>query len=77
MNDIKIYQLILNFHGVNSHCTCAKQDRLSETRILRKMSALTHLFPVHPFLPPENIRKRYGFLTFPGGRERVHWEQMS
>ena len=24
------------------------------------------------FLPPENIRKRYGS----GGRERVHWEQM-
>ena len=27
-------------------------------------------------LPPKNIRKPYGFLMFPGGRERVHWEQM-
>ena len=25
-------------------------------------------------LPPENIRKPYGFLMFSGGRERVHWE---
>ena len=30
-----------------------------------------------PFLcPPENIRKPYGFLTFSGGREMVHWKQM-
>ena len=28
------------------------------------------------FLPPENIRKPYGFLMFSGGREKVHWEQM-
>ena len=27
-------------------------------------------------LPPENIRKSYGFLTFSEGRERVHWERM-
>ena len=27
-------------------------------------------------LPPENIRKPYGFLVFSGGRERVHWERM-
>ena len=26
-------------------------------------------------LPPENIRKPYGFL-FLGGRERVHWQRM-
>ena len=25
-------------------------------------------------LPHENIRKHFGFLMFPGGRERVHWE---
>ena len=27
------------------------------------------------YLPPENIRKPY-VLLFPGGRERVNWEQM-
>ena len=27
-------------------------------------------------LPPENIRKPYGFLMFLGVRERVHWERM-
>ena len=37
---------------------------------------LTHLFPMHPSLPPENIRKPFGFLMFSGGREGVHWEQM-
>ena len=30
-------------------------------------SLLTHSFPMHPFLPPENIR----------GREKLHWEGMS
>ena len=29
-------------------------------------------FPMHPFLPLENIRKPYGYLMFAGGRERVH-----
>ena len=28
-------------------------------------------------LPPEYIRKAYGFLMFSGDRERVHWERMS
>ena len=28
-------------------------------------------------VPPESIRKPYGFLMFSGGREKVHWEQMS
>ena len=28
-------------------------------------------------LPPENIRKPYGFLMFSGVRERVHWERRS
>ena len=37
---------------------------------------LTHSFPMHPSLPPENIRKPYSFLMFPGNRERVHWERM-
>ena len=37
---------------------------------------LTHLFPMHPFSSPENIRKPYGFLMFSGGRERMHWEEM-
>ena len=29
------------------------------------------------FLSIENIRKPSGFLMFSGGRERVHWKQMS
>ena len=37
---------------------------------------LTHSFLMHPFSTPENIRKPYGFLTFSGGRKRVHWGQM-
>ena len=37
---------------------------------------LTHLFSMHPFSKPENIRKPYGFWMFSGGRERVHCEQM-
>ena len=37
---------------------------------------LTHLFPMHSFPAPENIRKPQGFVMFSGGRERVHWEQM-
>ena len=28
------------------------------------------------FLPPENIRRSYGFLMFSGSRKSVHWEQM-
>ena len=40
------------------------------------LEALTYLFPIYPFLPPENIRKLYCFLMFSGGRERVHWKQM-
>ena len=32
--------------------------------------ALTHSFPVPPFSTP------YSFLTFSGGKERVHWEQI-
>ena len=38
--------------------------------------SLTHLFPMHPFSTPENIRKPCGFFMFLGGRERVHWERM-
>ena len=37
---------------------------------------VTHSFPIHSFFPPENIRKPLGFLTFSGGRERVHWKRM-
>ena len=40
------------------------------------LEALTYLFPIYPFLPPENIRKLYCFLMFSGGREGVHWERM-
>ena len=32
-----------------------------------KCLVLTHSFPMHTFLPPENIRKPYGFLMFSGG----------
>ena len=28
------------------------------------------------YLPPENIKKPYGFLMFSGGREGVHWKQI-
>ena len=32
---------------------------------------------MHPFSTPhENVKKPLSFLTFSGGRERVHWEQM-
>ena len=27
---------------------------------------ITHLFPMHPFPAPENIRKPYNFLMFSG-----------
>ena len=37
---------------------------------------ITHLFLVHPFPTPENIRETYGFPMFSGGRERLHLEQM-
>lgn len=36
----------------------------------RKVTGLTHSFPMHPLSAPENIRKLYG------GRERVHWERI-
>ena len=32
---------------------------------------LTHLFQMHPFSTPENIRKPYGFFMFSGGTKRV------
>ena len=35
---------------------------------------MTRLFPMHPFLTPENVRKPY--LMFSWHRERVHWERM-
>ena len=31
---------------------------------------------MHLSLPPEDIKKPYGFLIISGGRERLHWEQM-
>ena len=37
---------------------------------------LTSSFPCTLSLPPENIRKPYSFLMFPGDRGRVHWERM-
>ena len=37
---------------------------------------LTHSFPYTLSLPPQSIRKPFGFLMFSEGRERVHWEQM-
>ena len=41
-----------------------------------KNTKLTNLFQFTLSLPPENMRKSYGFLMFSEGRERVHWEQM-
>ena len=46
------------------------------TERVRGGGVLTYLFLMHYSLPPENARKPYGFLTFSGGRKRVHWEQM-
>ena len=57
-----INQIIQTYYFINS-------------KILRWL--LTYLCPQCTLpLPSENIRKPYGFLTFCGGRERVHWEQM-
>ena len=57
-----INQIIQTYYFINS-------------KILRWL--LTYLCPQCTLsLPPENIRKPYGFLTFWRGRERVHWEQM-
>ena len=33
------------------------------------VSFLTHLFPIHPFSTPENIRRPYGFRMFSGSKE--------
>ena len=38
--------------------------------------SLTHSFQCIISVPPQNIRKPYGFLMFLGCRERVHWERM-
>ena len=45
-------------------------------KIQNRSLHLTHMFPMHPFPTPENIRKTNGFLIFSVDRERVHWEQM-
>ena len=59
--------------------------KILETEFLEKnKTAGTNSFAIHfnpfvrnaPFLPSENIRKPYSFLTFSGGRERVYWERM-
>ena len=46
-----------------------------------KLSVKRHFKPICSqctlSLPPENIRKPYGFLMFSGGTEKVHWEQMA
>ena len=52
-----------------------KHTKFSEKRTFELQRAyLTHLFIMHLSLLPENIRKPYSFLMFPGGREKVHWE---
>ena len=53
-----------------SHSSAFKHDIKNIWNVL-----LIHLFAVHPFFTPENIRTLYGFL-FSGGRERMHWERM-
>ena len=58
------FKTVLAKSGVN--------DQYSHREIIH----LTHLFPMHLSLPPEDIKKPYGFLIISGGRERLHWEQM-
>ena len=51
--------------------------KTSNSRKQRNIIWFNPFIPNAPFLyPPENMRKPYGFRMFPGGRERVHWEQM-
>ena len=52
-----------------------------EEKLPSKSPALLQLILIHLSqcifsLPPENIRKPYGFLMLSGGRGRVHWQQM-
>ena len=73
----------------NLHCTIRYTEnipllycnRIFLTTIFFFQS-LTHLSPMYPFFPAENIRKPQGFLIFSGvqkmfsgGRERMLWEQ--
>ena len=48
----------------------------SQQKTKRLSITLAHSCPIHSFSTPENVGKPYGFLMFPGGRERVHWERM-
>ena len=45
-----------------------KKRRVCGTEPIRSQCTLS--------LPSKNIRKLYGFLTFSGGSEKVHWEQL-
>ena len=53
------------------------QNRINPSIIINFSSCyrLTHLFPMHPSLPPENIRKPYGFLVFSGDTGKLHWNK--
>ena len=47
---------------------------------LSNQNVSRHLWPICSqctlSVPPENIRKPYGFLMFSGSREGLHWKQM-
>ena len=62
---------------------CIKNEWVNSDVVDAEFSANSVISLINPifsqctlFLPPENIRKPYGFLMFSGGRESVHWEQM-
>ena len=62
-----------NQKKARKHASYKKQDRSKK----HKNISLNQFVPNATFIyPPENIRKPYGFLMFPRGRERVHWQRM-
>ena len=64
----------MGFQPGNLHFRVAA---LSHCHSLLYDSVLNQFVPNASFLhPPENIRKPYNFLIFPGGRERMRWKQM-
>ena len=66
--------LAVSKFGTNTkrlHILNKKGPRIKACGTLRNNSEgtiLTHLFPMHPFSPPELIRKPYNFLIFSGDR---------
>ena len=50
---------------------------LNIVKFRRYFDVLPIYFQCTLSLPLENIRKPYGFLMLSGGRERVHWKQIT